>query len=228
MGRAYTTMAEFNLLDATGVVIPRTGWTVVADSQETQGENGAATNAIDGSTTTFWHTQWQAASPPPPHTFTVNLGTARTVGGFKYLPRQNLSVGRIAGWRFLTSPDGTNWTVVAQGTFTNDAAERTVADSQETQGENGAATNAIDGSTTTFWHTQWQAASPPPPHTFTVNLGTARTVGGFKYLPRQNLSVGRIAGWRFLTSPDGTNWTVVAQGTFTNDAAERTVTFAPP
>ncbi|WP_165349641.1 discoidin domain-containing protein [Methylibium sp. Pch-M] len=369
MGRAYTTMAEFNLLDATGAVIPRTGWTVVADSQETQGENGAATNAIDGSTTTFWHTQWQAASPPPPHTFTVNLGTARSVGGFKYLPRQNLSVGRIAGWRFLTSPDGTNWTVVAQGTFTNDATERTVtfqaptnqvpvltavanlsttvgqsatlalsatdpdgdaltysatglpagvainagtgliagsptvagtynvvaqvsdgrggvanrafvwtvtaasggggtqyvrlealsevmgrayttmaefnlldatgaviprtgwtvvADSQETQGENGAATNAIDGSTTTFWHTQWQAASPPPPHTFTVNLGTARSVGGFKYLPRQNLSVGRIAGWRFLTSPDGTNWTVVAQGTFTNDATERTVTFTPP
>ena len=37
--------------------LPPTGWKVVAvDSQETAGEDNAAANAIDGNSSTFWHT----------------------------------------------------------------------------------------------------------------------------------------------------------------------------
>ena len=119
-------MAEFNLLDAGGAVMSRTGWSVSADSQEVSGENGVAARAVDGDPSTIWHTQWSPTSVPLPHSFTVNLGGARAVGGFKYLPRPGGGNGTIANWRFFTSADGITWTQVAQGTFANSAAEKTV------------------------------------------------------------------------------------------------------
>ncbi len=58
------------------------------DSQEL-GVNNGAVNAIDGLTTTFWHTQWMTASPPQPHNIVVDLGTVYPLNGFQYLPRQD-------------------------------------------------------------------------------------------------------------------------------------------
>ena len=368
-GNPWTSMAEFNLLDAGGAVMSRTGWSVSADSQEVSGENGVAARAVDGDPSTIWHTQWSPTSVPLPHSFTVNLGGARAVGGFKYLPRPGGGNGTIANWRFFTSADGITWTQVAQGTFANSAAEKTVmlaasppanqpptlavvanvsgvvgqsatvnlsgndpdgdaltysatnlpagmvlntasgvisgtptttgtytvtaqvsdgkggtasrsflwtitatgaasvgyvklealseingnpwtsmaefnlldaggavmsrtgwsvsADSQEVSGENGVAARAVDGDPSTIWHTQWSPTSVPLPHSFTVNLGGARAVGGFKYLPRPGGGNGTIANWRFFTSADGITWTQVAQGTFANSAAEKTVMLAP-
>jgi YVTN family beta-propeller protein len=122
-GNPWTTMAEFNLIDATGATVSRAGWVVSADSAE---DDAPATNAIDG-TDTIWHTQWKLANPVPPHTFTVNLGAVVNVGGFRYLPPQGANPnGQIANWRFHTSPDGINWTVVGNGTFANTIAEKTV------------------------------------------------------------------------------------------------------
>lgn len=128
-GNPWTSMAEFNLLDTSGTAISRSGWTVSADSAELAGENGAAANAIDGNAATIWHTQWQAANPVHPHTFTVNLGQVRTLGGFRYLPRSGGGNGTIAAWRFHTSLDGVTWSQVAEGNFAtagNNAAEKTV------------------------------------------------------------------------------------------------------
>lgn len=121
-GGPWSSMAEFNLLDASGGVMSRTGWTVSADSAETTGAplgaTGAAVNAIDGNPATMWHTQRVAANPPPPHSFTVNLGTPRNLIGFRYLPRADGSTsGIVASWRFSTSIDGTTWVQVASGDF---------------------------------------------------------------------------------------------------------------
>jgi len=85
-GNPWSSMTEFNLLDTGGAVIPRTGWSVSADSVETQAEDGSVANAIDGDLLTIWHTEWSTGSPPPPHSFVVNLGSPRAIGGFKYLP----------------------------------------------------------------------------------------------------------------------------------------------
>ncbi len=40
---------------------------VKVDSEETAGENGSGTNAVDGNPETFWHTEWQDANQEPPH-----------------------------------------------------------------------------------------------------------------------------------------------------------------
>ncbi|MDB5816417.1 MAG: hypothetical protein JWQ11_57, partial [Rhizobacter sp.] len=116
-----------NVLDGNGAAIARTGWRVVADSQETVGESAPASNAIDGDPNSVWHTQWQGASPKPPHSLTINLGASRTIGGVRYLPRQVGVNGRIAGWRFYTSADGSSWLLVAQGVFVDSAAEQTAS-----------------------------------------------------------------------------------------------------
>jgi hypothetical protein len=359
------------------VVLSRTGWKITyVDSQELVGENGAATNALDGDQATFWHTQWDGAEPPTPHELRIDLGAYYDLSGFRYLPRQDGSPnGRIGQYEFYASMDGVNWgTAAATGTFANSASEKEVTftsrtaryarlralteangkawtsmaelnilgrvfsgnlppdgaitspsssvtvsvgdtvqfsgagtdpdanlplsyrwnfgtgsgiadatvkdpgavqflaagsytvtftvtdglgavdptpasvvvtvlnplpviprtgwkllyvDSQETSGENAAATNAFDGNTATFWHTQWSAANPPCPHEIQIDLGTTRTVGGFRYLPRQDDGLnGTIAKYEFYLSSDGLTWgSAVATGTFAGTQAEKEVIF---
>lgn len=358
-GGPWGSMAEFSLLSPTGAVLPRTGWVASASSQELVGEPGAAANAVDGSTASLWHTQWSGATPRPPHSFVVDLGSPQSLGGLRYLPRQDGSTnGTIAQFRFYLSNDGVAWgSPVASGDFSalgapaalkevrftvgpppanrppavlTPAAQTgtvgvpaslalsasdpdgqplsfsatglppglvmspttgvisgaplapggfsvqvTVADgfggsattaafgwtvaaapvsagrsarwvrleqitevnggpwasmadfqllgptgaplpragwiasasSQEVVGEPGAAGNAIDASTTTLWHTQWSGTTPRPPHSFTVDLGSAQALGGLRYLPRQDgMTNGTIAQFRFYLSADGVNW----------------------
>ena len=125
-GNPWTSVAEFNLLDAAGAVLSRAGWVASADSQA-QGYLASAT--IDGSASTIWHTPWSPSSPPPPHSLIIDRGNnanAPAVGGFKMLPRQSGANGWIGSWRLHVSADGVQWRVVAQGTFAADATEKTV------------------------------------------------------------------------------------------------------
>ncbi|RXK57733.1 DNRLRE domain-containing protein [Lacibacter luteus] len=100
-------------------------------------------------------------------------------------------------------------------------------DSQEISGENGAASNAVDGNTGTIWHTQWSGSVAPLPHELRLSLGTTYTVNSFKYLPRQSGTNGRVGQYEIYVSTDSLNWgTPVATGTFANDATEKVVSFA--
>ncbi len=129
-GQPWASMAEFNLLDDNGNTLPRAGWVASADSAELAGENGAAANALDGNAATIWHTQWQAANPPHPHWFRVDMGGTARLGGFRYLPRSGGGNGTMALFRFYVSSDGVNWgEPVATGDFRTlgaAAAEKTV------------------------------------------------------------------------------------------------------
>ena len=101
--------------------LPPTGWKVVAaDSQETAGENDSAAKAIDGNSSTMWHTRWNEDLNLP-HFITVDMGTPHPIGGFTYLPRQDGNPnGTVENYRFETSVDGTDWiTNVVAGTFAN-------------------------------------------------------------------------------------------------------------
>ena len=102
-------------------------------------------------------------------------------------------------------------------------------DSQEVVGEDGGADNAFDGSPSTFWHTEWWRANPPPPHEIQIDLGTQYNLTGFRYLPRQDGSAnGRIGQYEFYVSADGVNWgSPVASGVFANDSREKEVSFTP-
>ncbi len=82
--------------------LSQAAWTLkFVDSQETVGENGAATNAFDGNTSTFWHTQWLTANPPPPHEIQINLGASYALNGFTYLPRDLMGLVRVPTFKVL-------------------------------------------------------------------------------------------------------------------------------
>jgi hypothetical protein len=101
-------------------MVPKTGWSVsYVDSQETSCFNGAAANAIDGNSSTMWHTQFCPASTPMPHEIQINMGASYTLSAFQYLPRQDgCANGWIKQYEFYVSTDGVNWgTPVATGTF---------------------------------------------------------------------------------------------------------------
>jgi len=124
-GNPWTSAAEINITGSSqtsSASIPHTGWSLkYADSQELTGQNGAATNAFDGKTTTIWHTQWSSSTPAYPHEIQINLGKSYSIDSFSYLPRQDgVTNGNIARYEFYISSDGVNWgTAVATGTFAN-------------------------------------------------------------------------------------------------------------
>ena len=116
-------------------LIPQTNWSLVyADSQETQKEDGKATNAFDGSTSTFWHTQYTGSAPALPHEIQIDLGATYGLDGFHYVARQDDSThGMVADYQFYVSSDKTNWgTAVATGTFNADTSAQRVMFTRKT------------------------------------------------------------------------------------------------
>jgi hypothetical protein len=102
-------------------------------------------------------------------------------------------------------------------------------DSEETAGENGAGTNAVDGDPNTFWHTQWQDASPECPHEIILELVPPSTIKGFTCLPRQDdIDNGSIKDFEFYVSNDGKDFgQPVKKGAFEASKEKKTVTFDP-
>ena len=66
--------------------ISQAGWTIVVDSAQA-GNPGTA--AIDGSNTTFWHSEYSPTSVALPHTATVDMTKSYLIGSITYLPRQD-------------------------------------------------------------------------------------------------------------------------------------------
>jgi galactose oxidase len=104
--------------------LPRTGWIVNADSEETAAGNHVATNAVDGDATTHWRSAGSAALP---HVLTIDLGDRIAISGLTYLPPTSVADGRIGQYRVEISLDGGTWSTVATGTFADDATQKTAA-----------------------------------------------------------------------------------------------------
>ena len=125
----WSNAAEINLLGHTDPVLPRAGWTVTADSQETARPGYTAAAAIDGSAASFWHTRWIGTPAPLPHTLTIDMHEILTVSGLAYLPRPAAGGrnGNIGRYQIHVSTDGTTWgTPVLTGTFADTSTEKTV------------------------------------------------------------------------------------------------------
>ena len=84
---------------------------------------------------------------------------------------------------------------------------------------------AIDGNPATIWHTSWQPMAQPP-HELILDLKKPVHLRGLTYLPRQDLTNGRIARYEIYVSQDGNQWgQAIATGTWPNDATLKTVRF---
>jgi galactose oxidase len=116
----WSSAAEIGLLGdpAIGPALPRTGWTVSADSQA---PGYPASNVLDGDALTIWHTPYTGVVPPLPHSITIDMQTTHTVSGLSYLPRQDSTLnGTIGKYSISVSTGGSSWTAAAAGTWAND------------------------------------------------------------------------------------------------------------
>ncbi|MEC0091206.1 discoidin domain-containing protein [Paenibacillus macquariensis] len=114
-------------IEADPEMIPSSGMTVTASSEETQDEDNKAANVIDGDIDTIWHTKWNGGNTPP-HTLDFNLGQIYDVFKLKYIPRQSGGDnGIVTKYNIYTSMDGVNYTLVKdKGTFVSDSTPKTV------------------------------------------------------------------------------------------------------
>jgi hypothetical protein len=98
----------------------KSAWKVIGfSSQEASGEganNGRAIFAIDDNVQTFWHSQWQGASPGPPHYITIDMGEELTLHGVNITARQiDGAGGKPDQVQIETSLDNVTWQ--PRGTF---------------------------------------------------------------------------------------------------------------
>ena len=101
-----------------------TGWTATASDQQS---SYPASNAIDGNSTTIWHSKYSPTPVPLPHSITIDMHAVKNVSGLTYLPRQDsVSNGNIGQYSISVSSDGSNWgTPVATGTWADDKTRKT-------------------------------------------------------------------------------------------------------
>ena len=107
------------------IAIDKTAWRVVKVSSQNGGDE--ASNAIDDNENTIWHTPWGTNEPKHPHEIIVDMIDIYTVEEFTYLPRPDLSNGRIKAYTVYFSNDPAQWgTAAASGEFTNSSGWQTV------------------------------------------------------------------------------------------------------
>jgi hypothetical protein len=130
-GKVWSSCAELNLFTTGDQIISRGAWLVTADSQESDDQVAPSSAIKDGDPSTFWHTEWEpggVGDAPLPHQLVIDTGTSQPITGFSYLPRQDGANGRIAGYEFYLSKDGTTWgTAVKTGTFPDGASEQKIS-----------------------------------------------------------------------------------------------------
>jgi len=103
----WMSAAEISLLDKDGNPVPRSHWKIAwVSSENLNGENDAASNAIDGDPSTFWHTEWNGHSTPGPHQIVIDMGQAVEISGMIFTQRADqhpdgTANGRIKDFRLF-------------------------------------------------------------------------------------------------------------------------------
>lgn len=98
--------------------IDKSLWKVVSVDSEQDGGANAASNAIDNDPATVWHTAYYGDAPRHPHYIIVDMGKEYSVTHFEYVPRQDMSNGRVQEYEIYFSNDAQNWgDAAAKGNF---------------------------------------------------------------------------------------------------------------
>lgn len=123
----FAFLAEMDVYGQVATKLDRTEWEIIDfSSEEAGGEgpvNGYLTAAFDGDISTFWHTQWNGASPDYPHHFTIDMKNTVRMLAVDCARRQGNGGGHTK-FQILTSNDGENFT--DQGSFDFDSQSNDV------------------------------------------------------------------------------------------------------
>ncbi|WP_436492669.1 tyrosinase family protein [Actinokineospora sp. HUAS TT18] len=126
----YTTtpaMMEYHALTYRYDNMPSAALPATVAFYSSQQTGNPATYAVDGSTTTMWHTQYTPTVAQPPHELRLDLGSTKTVTALSYLPRQSGGLnGTIGQFAVDLSTNGTTWTTGASGTWADNSSRKTV------------------------------------------------------------------------------------------------------
>jgi len=119
----WTSAAEIDLqpgsVSVPNALSPRNTWNTTADSFQAGNPPAAA---FDGSTTTFFHSEYNPILVPLPHAIVIDLTATFVINSLTYLPRQDGgSNGNVGQHTIELSTDGTSWATVAAGMFADDA-----------------------------------------------------------------------------------------------------------
>lgn len=107
--------------------LSRVGWTAQASDEETLGENGGASNILDGEANTHWHSRWTEPTALLPHSITIDTKTTQKITGLRYLPRADNANGRVGNFEILVSTNGSKWSKsVSRGTWADSSEEKSV------------------------------------------------------------------------------------------------------
>ena len=102
-----------------GADLPTEGMKLTAGTLEPT--EGSLEALFDGDPDTFYHSNWSGARPADKDFWiTIELPEVTGISGMRYLPRQSSANGRILKYEISYSLDGTEWTVAASGSWTDD------------------------------------------------------------------------------------------------------------
>jgi beta-galactosidase len=119
--------------------------------------------------------------------------------------------GRYVALEALSALDGGPSAAVAglqalggMGALSDSSARVLWVSSEETNYLPGNAEHALDGQTSTYWHSEAGASALPAPHRLVIDLGESREIGAIRYLPRSGdeTASGRIRDFRIYVGEE--------------------------
>ncbi|RRD51899.1 hypothetical protein EII12_06805 [Buchananella hordeovulneris] len=166
----------------------------------------------------------------------VQTGADTTVTWEQYLEANALRArGFVVGDQAPAVTDGDDPALeeVAPPSYPNTINPRTIsvqASSEETQREDGRASNVLDGDGETIWHSRWSGAPiGTPPNELIFDLGKEYDLTALRYTARSQSDAlnSKIKNYEIYVSAEaGQRGKLVASGEFTESADEQRVTFA--
>lgn len=135
---------------------------------------------------------------------------------------ENAIVSALDALELKTSGD---LTLVDQGKLA------ATASSEQTEGENGRASNVLDGNAGTYWHSMYSPSKPDGPHSITLtSKEDVLTLGGLVYTARSGHGNGTVLKYTVMASETGTDESMVqvAKGSLKDADGAQTITFDKP
>lgn len=115
-------------------LIPGRGFKIVRFSSESTENQKLARHVIDGDPATIWHSRWMGEVARPPHELVIDFGAERTVRGFVYLARSELSPNVAKDIEFSLSNDPASFTSPPVKASLKLVAEPQITSCPETKG----------------------------------------------------------------------------------------------